>query len=201
MVSAALILGLTLRIACGKLTPQQIREVAPPISPALENKYYLVRRDSTVKQAFGWRSIFTAFHIGPSPVHDFAIVNMDESSGCLVDTLELCAPNIPEEHVSLASMTPALAVNSNVFIQNVHIWNNETELSASSNTLRSSYLSPMNHHISAGTSHDEHQPLGSDDAKLQPLPRKGHTKSRRGCYSCKKRRVKVHLTPIHKTEV
>ena len=134
-------------------------------------------------------------------MHDFAIVNMDESSGYLVNTLELCVPNIPEEHVSLASMTPALAVNSNVFIENVHIWNHETELSASSNTSRPSYPSPMNHHISAGTLHDEYQPAGSNDARLEPLPRKGHTKSRRGCYSCKRRRVKVDLKPIYKTEV
>ncbi|KIM93617.1 hypothetical protein OIDMADRAFT_173188 [Oidiodendron maius Zn] len=48
----------------------------------------------------------------------------------------------------------------------------------------------MNHHISAGTSYDECQPLGSDNAKLEPLLRKGHTKSRRGCHSCKRRRVK-----------
>ena len=115
-------------------------------------------------------------------------------------TLDLRVSDIPEKHVSLVSMTPALAVNSNVFIQNVDVWNQETEPSASSNTLRSSYPSPRNHHESTGTSHDEHQPLGSDDAKLEPLLRKGHTKSRRGCYHCKKRRIKVRLRPIHKTK-
>jgi hypothetical protein len=118
---------------------------------------------------------------------------MDESASWMLNTLELCLPNTPEKHVSLASTTPALTVNSNIFIQSVYAWNEETELSASSNTLNSSYLSHMNHE-STGTSHDEHQPSGSDNAKLEPPRRKGHTKSRRGCYNCKKRRVKVHLT-------
>jgi hypothetical protein len=82
---------------------------------------------------------------------------MDESSW-LKDTLDLRVLNIPKKHVSFASIAPALAVNSNLFIQNVDVWNQETELSTSSNTLRSIYLSPRNHHESMGTSHDEHQP-------------------------------------------
>jgi hypothetical protein len=71
---------------------------------------------------------------------------MDEPSGWLMDALGLCVPNIPEKHVSLASITPALAVDSNVSIQGVYVWNQEMELSPSSNTLRSSYLSPINHY-------------------------------------------------------
>lgn len=125
---------------------------------------------------------------------------MDESSDWLMDTLDLRVPNISDKHVSLASMPPALAVSSKVFIQNVDVWNQETEPSASCNTLRSSHLSPRNHYESTRTLHDEHHPLGSDDAKLEPLLRKGHTKSRRGCYNCKKRRIKVHLAPIHNSQ-
>jgi hypothetical protein len=125
---------------------------------------------------------------------------MDESLGSLMDTLDLHIPDIPDQHASLASMTPVLAVNPKAFIQNLNVWNQETVSSASSNTLTSSFLSPRNHYESTGTSHDEHQPLGSNDARPEPLQRKGHTKSRRGCYNCKKRRIKVHLTPIHKTE-
>lgn len=30
--------------------------------------------------------------------------------------------------------------------------------------------------------------------KRQPIPRKGHTKSRRGCFSCKKRKIKCQET-------
>lgn len=125
---------------------------------------------------------------------------MDESSGSLMDTLDLHVPIIPDQHASLASMTPVLAVNPKALIQNVNVWNQETVSSTSSNTLRPSFLSPRDHYESTGTSHDEHQPLGSDDARPEPLSRKGHAKSRMGCYSCKKRRIKVHLTPIHKTE-
>lgn len=121
---------------------------------------------------------------------------MDVPLGCLLDTLEPYVPNVREDPVSLASMTPELAVNSNVFIQNVHIWNHDTELGTSSDTLSASPLSPINHHVSTGTSHTNHQPLGSDDAKQEPLPRKGHTKSRRGCYSCKTRRVKVQYIQL-----
>jgi hypothetical protein len=125
---------------------------------------------------------------------------MDESSGSLMDTLDLHVPDIPDQHASLASMTPVLAVNPKAFVQNVNVWNQETVSSAFSNTLTSGFLSLRNHYQSTGTSHDEHQPLGSDDARPESLQRKGHTKSRSGCYSCKKRRIKVHLTPIHKTE-
>jgi hypothetical protein len=124
---------------------------------------------------------------------------MDESSDSLMDALDLRLPNIPDQYASLASMTPLLAVNPKAFIQNVNMWNQET-VSSTSNALRSSFLSPRNHYESTGTSHDEHQPLGSDDARPEPLRRKSHAKSRRGCYTCKKRRIKVHLTPIHKTE-
>jgi hypothetical protein len=124
---------------------------------------------------------------------------MDESSGSLMDTLDLHVPSIPDHHESLASMIPVLAVNPKAFIQNVNVWNQET-VSSASNTLRPSFLRARNHYESTGTSHDEHQPLGSDDARPEPLLRKCHTKSRTGCYNCKKRRIKVHLTPIHKTE-
>jgi hypothetical protein len=124
---------------------------------------------------------------------------MDESSGSLMDTLDRHVPNIPDQHGSFASMTPVLAVNPKAFIQNVNVWNQET-VSSTSNTLRPSFLSPRNHYESTGTTHDEHQPLGSGDARPEALPRKGHTKSRSGCYNCKRRRIKVHLTLIHKTE-
>jgi hypothetical protein len=67
---------------------------------------------------------------------------MDEFAGWLMDTPDLRVPNIAENHIASASMTPA---------------------------------------------------PGSDDAKLEPLLRKVHTKSRRGCYNCKKRRIKVRL--------
>ena len=125
---------------------------------------------------------------------------MDKSLGLLIDTQDLHVLNIADQHASLASMTPVLAVSPKAFIQNVNVWNHETVSSSASNTLRPSFLSPGNHYESAGTSHDEHQPLRSDDARSEPLLRKGHTKSRRGCYNCKKRRIKVHLTLIHKTE-
>jgi hypothetical protein len=116
-----------------------------------------------------------------------------------MDTLDLHVPNIPDQHASLASTTPVLAVNPKAFMQNVNARNQET-VSSTANTLRPRLLIPRVHYKSTNTAHDEHQPLGSDDATPEPLQRKGHTKSRRGCYSCKKRRIKVHLTPIHKTE-
>ena len=116
---------------------------------------------------------------------------MDESLGSLMDTLDLHIPDIPDQHASLASMTPVLAVNPKAFIQNLNVWNQETVSSASSNTLTSSFLSPRNHYESTGTSHDEHQPSRSSDTKSEPLLRKSHTKSRSGCSTCKKRRIKV----------
>lgn len=36
---------------------------------------------------------------------------------------------------------------------------------------------------------------GRQAAKRQRLERKGHTKSRRGCFNCKKRRIKVMNSP------
>ena len=125
---------------------------------------------------------------------------MDGSSGWLIDTLDVRLLNIPKRQEPLTSMTPVLAVNSKVLIQSVDEWNKETEPSASSNALKSSHCTPTNHHESTDTSHNVHQPLGNDDAKLEPLLRKGHTKSRRGCENCKKRRIKVYLTLIRKTE-
>jgi hypothetical protein len=124
---------------------------------------------------------------------------MDESSDSLMGRLDLHIPNIHDQHASLASMTPVLAVNPKAFIQNVNVWSQDT-VSSTSNTLRPSFLNPSNRYESTGTSRDEHQPLGSDDARPESLQRRGHNKSRRGCYSCKKRRIKVHLTPTHKTE-
>lgn len=35
----------------------------------------------------------------------------------------------------------------------------------------------------------------SNSNQKQRLERRGHTKSRRGCYNCKRRRIKVVLTP------
>ena len=125
---------------------------------------------------------------------------MDGSSGWLIDTLDVRLLNIPKRQEPLTSMTPVLAVNSKVLIQSADEWNKETELSASSNALKSSHCTPTNHHESTDTSHNVHQPLGNDDAKLEPLLKKGHTKSRRGCENCKKRRIKVYLTLIRKTE-
>ncbi|KIN03092.1 hypothetical protein OIDMADRAFT_160662 [Oidiodendron maius Zn] len=87
-------------------------------------------------------------------------------------------------------MTPVLAVNPKVLIHSADVWDKETEPSVSSDALKSSHCSPTNHHESTGTSHNVHQPLGNDDAKLEPLLRKCHTKSRRGCENCKKRRIK-----------
>jgi hypothetical protein len=122
------------------------------------------------------------------------MANMDESSDLLIDTIGLQGPNIADQHAPLISMTLGLPVNSNVFIQNMNVWNQETASSAYFNTLRPGCPSARNHCESAGTLHDEHQPSGSGDAKLEPPLRKVHTKSRRGCYSCKYRRVKVHQT-------
>jgi hypothetical protein len=124
---------------------------------------------------------------------------MDESSGPLMGALDPHVPNIPDQHASLASMTPVLVVNSKTLTQNVSVWNQKT-VSSTSDTLRASFLSPRIHCESTGTSHNENRPLGSGGARPEPLQRKVHTKSRSGCYNCKKRRIKVHLTPIHKTE-
>lgn len=126
---------------------------------------------------------------------------MDESSGSLMDTPDLHVPHIPDQHASLASTTSVLAVNPKAFIQNVNVRNQKTVSTSTSNALRSRLLIPRNHYESTNAAHDELQLLGSDDARPEPLQRKGHTKSRRGCYSCKKRRIKVHLTPIHKTKI
>jgi len=104
------------------------------------------------------------------------------------------------ESVDSASMTSSLTLSSKGFIQNVYVWEQEIKLGFSSNTLNSSYLGPSNLPQSANISHDEHQLSGSDRAKVEPGRRKGHTKSRRGCYNCKSRRVKVQLTPFHKTD-
>jgi hypothetical protein len=45
-----------------------------------------------------------------------------------------------------------------------------------------------------------HRLIGFGDARPEPLPRKGHNKSRKGCYSCKARRIKVchrHFKRLH----
>jgi hypothetical protein len=123
---------------------------------------------------------------------------MDESSGSLIDPLDLQVPSNPDQYASLASTTPVPGVKSKAFLQNVNFWNQNT-VSSTSNTLRPRFLSPRNHYELTGTSHSEHQPLGGDDARSEPPPRKGHTKSRSGCYNCKRRRIKVYLTPIDKT--
>lgn len=36
----------------------------------------------------------------------------------------------------------------------------------------------------------ENMPLASAAGRRRPIPRKGHTKSRNGCYNCKRRKVK-----------
>lgn len=121
-----------------------------------------------------------------------SVANMDESSGWLMDTLDIEVPNIPDQRASLPLMT--LAVNSKVLIQNMNVGNQETASSISFNTLRPNYFGHKNHCEAAGASYGEHQPSRSGDAKPGPQLRKEHTKSRSGCYTCKKRRIKVHLT-------
>lgn len=116
---------------------------------------------------------------------------MEESPGWLIDSLDLKLPTIADQHSPLALMTLALPVNSNIFIQNMNVGNQETASSASSNTLTLSHLSLRKQYKSASISHDEHQPSWSGDAKSEPLLRKNHTKSRSGCSTCKKRRIKV----------
>jgi len=114
---------------------------------------------------------------------------MDDSSYSLMDKLDLQVPipNIPDQDASLTSMTPVLAADP------------EAAPSTSSNTLRPDFLSSTTNYKPMDTLYDEHQPLGSVETRAEPLPRKGHTKSRKGCYNCKNRHIKVHLTPIHRT--
>ena len=114
---------------------------------------------------------------------------MNESPSWLIDTQDLTIPNIAGQDSPLASI--ALPVNSNIFTQNMDVGNQETASSASSNTLTLSYLSLRNQYEPASISHDEHQPSWSGDAKSKPFLRKSHAKSRRGCFTCKKRRIKV----------
>lgn len=40
---------------------------------------------------------------------------------------------------------------------------------------------------------DESHPQSGNSSEEPPLVRKGHSKSRRGCYNCKRRRVKVRF--------
>lgn len=40
----------------------------------------------------------------------------------------------------------------------------------------------------------QHKPSSDDFTRRRPIPRKGHTKSRRGCFSCKKRKIKCQET-------
>jgi hypothetical protein len=119
---------------------------------------------------------------------------MDESSDSLIDTTGFEGPNIADQHASLTSVTPGLPVISNVLIQNMNMWNQETASNTSFNTLRPGCPSSRSHCESDGILHDEHQPSGTADLKLELTLRKAHTKSRRGCFSCKNRRVKVHQT-------
>jgi hypothetical protein len=119
---------------------------------------------------------------------------MDGSWGPSVDTLDLQAPNISDQHTPLPSTAEAQAVNSNIFIRNMNPRDQERAFSTTSDTLRPSHLSHMNHYESAAAPQDEGQPLGSGNATSGPQLRKNHTKSRRGCYNCKKRRIKVHQT-------
>jgi hypothetical protein len=139
---------------------------------------------------------------GSSHISEFAIVNMDQSIGWMMNTLELCHSNLPEEHVPLVSTIPTLSMKSDIFIQSVYtrIGNQEIELSASVNSLRPTRLSHMDKPKLTSESHDERQPSASGITKLGPLRRKCHAKSRRGCYNCKKRHVKVHLTLLRKTK-
>ena len=125
---------------------------------------------------------------------------MDLSIDWMMNTLELCLSKPPETHESLTSTTPALSRNSNVFMQSVNVGNQETEFSASSNTLWPSYPSQRNDYGSTVISHDEHQLSGIGMTKPEPLRRKCHAKSRRGCHNCKKRRVKVLPMPVRRTK-
>lgn len=49
---------------------------------------------------------------------------------------------------------------------------------------------------SAGTSIGTGQVARRPPAQKQRLERRGHTKSRRGCYNCKRRRIKVLSLPL-----
>lgn len=48
---------------------------------------------------------------------------------------------------------------------------------------------------SSRVSADEHRSSGSIGASTRPLRRKSHLKSRRGCYNCKRRSIKVGPIP------
>lgn len=48
--------------------------------------------------------------------------------------------------------------------------------------------------VSTSTSSSSPSSLTSGRPRRRPIPRKGHTKSRRGCFNCKRRRVKCQET-------
>lgn len=55
-------------------------------------------------------------------------------------------------------------------------------------------ISDMNKVASTSVSPPTSAIAGSDSNQRAKLERRGHTKSRRGCYNCKRRRIKVALT-------
>lgn len=123
---------------------------------------------------------------------------MDGFSGSSVGTLDLYLPEYPDQDAFLPSISPVSAVNPAALMRNVTFWSQEIEPRASK-ALTSSFLNPCNQCESTGTSNGHHL-IKINDVRPEPTPRKGHNKSRRGCYSCKARRVKVYQTPLHKTE-
>jgi hypothetical protein len=123
---------------------------------------------------------------------------MDGSSGSSVGTLDLDLPEYSNQDAFLPSISPVSAVNPAALMRNVTCWSQEIEPRASKVPM-SSFLNPRNQCESTGTSNGHH-PIKINDVRPEPTPRKGHNKSRRGCHSCKARRVKVYQTPLHNTK-
>ena len=106
-------------------------------------------------------------------------------------------PHIPDQNTSLASMISAQEVNPIAVTHIINPWKKKTE-SGASNSLMPYFPGHRKYYKYTGTLHNEHQQLGCDDAKPEPALRKAHIKSRKGCYTCKKRRIKVYLISISK---
>jgi len=121
---------------------------------------------------------------------------MDGSSGSSVGTQDF--PEYSDQDAFLPSISPVSAVNPAALMRNVTSWSQEIEPRASK-APTSSFLNPSNQFESTGTS-SGHHPIKINDVRPEPTPRKGHNKSRSGCYSCKARRVKVYQTSLYKTE-
>lgn len=62
--------------------------------------------------------------------------------------------------------------------------------SGSASASASASISPASLDIAESPARSDAGPVSANRARRKPIPKKGHTKSRRGCQACKRRKVK-----------